>query len=367
MRRRVRKAAAALLAAIAAACGGGAGDADGPSATATAATSPDAQVARFDSMGLTLRGDLRLPDGSGPHPGVVLVHGSGPVSRDGAVPGQLNMAFPEPIEVLAELAEGLRDAGYAVLTYDKRTCGPFNGCADNGYPRPRDDLTVETFVADAEAAIAYLRSRPEVGSDGVAVAGHSQGASFVPALLIDHPDLVAGAMLAAPYDPIDEILADQAERSADLVASLDPEPPGAAGSVARLRDLAGAVRALRAGGGDDATMIGGASAAFWRSWLRITDGVPQLAAQATQPVLVLSGALDTTVPPAQAARWRDTLTGPHDRVTVLECVTHALNCVTQDDLARVRPADIGDTVDPRVITTLADFLDAAHRRQGGGR
>lgn len=336
---RVDRAAVLAVALLLAACAGAGGPAAQPDPSAPATSPPaaaDEQIS-FDSDGLTMAGDLYLPDGPGPHPAVVLVHGSGPVDRHATTPAQLDMPFPSPVTVFADLAAALRDGGYAVLTYDKRTCGPFNDCSDNGYPPIPADLTVETFVTDAGAAVAYLRSRDDVRPDAVAVAGHSQGGSFVPPMLIDDPELAAGVMLATAYDPIDEILEHQDA------------------------SLARQVRDLRSGPTDDTTMIGGASAGFWRSWMRMTDGIPALAGQVEQPLLVLGGRLDANVPPAQLQRWRETLTGDDRQVVTLECVSHALNCLEADDLSDVTPADIGTAIDPAVGATLVEFLDGALR------
>jgi len=292
------------------------------------------QEITFAGDGIELSGDLYLPEGSGPHPGVVLIHGSGPIDRNATIRGQLRTSFPEPVTVFADLAAALRDVGYAVLTYDKRTCGPFNDCADNGYPPPPADLTVDAFVSDATAAVAHLQALDDVDDDALAVIGHSQGASFVPAMLIDDPGLTAGVMLAAQHDPIDEILLEQDEQ------------------------LGKPVTALRSEDVEDGTIIQGASAAFWRSWMRITDGVPQLATQVTQPLLLVGGELDANVSPAQLDAWRQTL-GDDAQIVELECVSHALNCLDTDDMTTIVPADVGRTVAPSVTGTVIDFLDAA--------
>lgn len=295
------------------------------------------QAATFTSGDLELAGDLYLPEGSGPFSGVVLIHGSGPIDRDATLRGQLNMTFPEPVTPFADLGRALRDAGYAVLTYDKRTCGPFNNCADNGYPQPPDDLTIDAFIADASAAVAHLRSLEQVDAARITVVGHSQGGSLVPGMLIDDPDLAAGVMLAAPHDPLEQVLIEQDTAYED---------------VARLRseDVAGD------------TMIQDASADFWRSWLRVTDGVPQLASQVAQPLLVVGGEFDANVPPAQLEAWQRTLNDDeHAQVVELECVTHVLNCLATDDLSTVTPADVGETVAPIVTTTLVEFLGASVR------
>ena len=62
--------------------------------------------------GKELPGTLILPDGEGPFPVVVFVHGSGPSDRDETING--NKPFKD-------LAEGLAEKGIASYRYDKRS------------------------------------------------------------------------------------------------------------------------------------------------------------------------------------------------------------------------------------------------------
>ncbi|HEY0838563.1 MAG TPA: hypothetical protein VGD74_00110, partial [Vulgatibacter sp.] len=103
----------------------------------------------FASHGLELLGTITLPSRlDGPAPAVVLVHGSGPNARDEVMRGQMNMGFGFDLPVFRELAEGFSNAGYVVLRFDKRSCGPFNGCADNGYPMPDPDMRLGVLLDD---------------------------------------------------------------------------------------------------------------------------------------------------------------------------------------------------------------------------
>jgi hypothetical protein len=313
---------------------------------------PTVEAVTYPSGDLQLEGDLHLPASPGPHPAVVLIHGSGPISRHAALPGQLAMQFGFSIPVFDELARALADAGWVVLTYDKRSCGMFNGCAENSYPLPDDSLTTDTFAADAQAGVEYLRTRDEVNPEAVTVAGHSQGSTFVPGLLRDDPRLRAGIMLAAPFDSIDQVLADQAAFVAEILG------PGAADTpaVTQANDLAAQVAALRA---DPAATdaVGGASAAFWRSWMDVGDAAPTVIAEVTQPVFLLFGGNDWNVPVDQAAKWRTAAAGlDHVQLAAIECTTHALNCVNESDPAKITPADTGRNVDPTVPASLIEFL-----------
>ena len=123
---------------------------------------PTVEAVSYPSGDLALEGDLHLPATGGPHPGVVLVHGSGPISRHAQLSGQLGTQFGFAIPVFDELARALAEAGWVVLTYDKRSCGTFNGCGENAYPLPDDSLTTDTFASDAQAGVTYLRTSGEV-------------------------------------------------------------------------------------------------------------------------------------------------------------------------------------------------------------
>lgn len=61
-----------------------AGDVPGP---------PTVEAVRFPSGDLQLEGDLHLPTTPGPHPAVVLIHGSGPINRQSVLNGQLALQF----------------------------------------------------------------------------------------------------------------------------------------------------------------------------------------------------------------------------------------------------------------------------------
>lgn len=117
--------------------------------------------------GVVLSGTLYLPDGAGPFPGVVLLHGSGPQTR------------------LDRFAQALADAGLAVLTYDKRGVGRSGGryCAGvnllRGCLRPLADA-IQSQAADAAAAVARLAQVEQVGPARIGLWGPSQGGWVAP-------------------------------------------------------------------------------------------------------------------------------------------------------------------------------------------
>jgi hypothetical protein len=305
-----------------------------------------------------LVGTLRLPVGDRPAPAVVLIHGSGPQSRDSRLPGQLNMAFGFEIPVFAELAEALQANGMAVLTYDKRSCGPFNDCADNDYQLPSGDLTIQAFIDDAQAAVDFLRLRPEIDPTRVSVVGHSQGAQFITPMLEADPDLASGVMIAGPYRPIDEITEAQLDSTIELLGQLgiDREEALALPTVTPLVDIVDGLAEIRAGSSE---AVAGVSADFWRSWFDLHERSLSAAFRMTQPLLILNGEYDWNIPSTEAQAWADYLTGldAEFEMVTFPCVTHALNCVSEPDPTAITPMDIGSTVGTEVIDALVGFLN----------
>ena len=111
----------------------------------------------FRSGEATLVGTLVRPSGAGPHPAIVLVHGSAPQGR--ASWGYRSWADP------------LARAGFLVLFYDKRGTGESTGeWMDRSYA-DLDELT-----ADLRAAVDTLRRTAGVDGSRIGLLGGSQAA-----------------------------------------------------------------------------------------------------------------------------------------------------------------------------------------------
>lgn len=325
-------------------------------ASSTKASAALSHEVRIAAEGLTLEGTLDFPTGKGPFPALVLVHGSGPHSRDLALPGQLGMAFAQPIRAFKELSQQLNAHGFAVLRYDKRTCYTANGCT-NKYPVPSDAIVVHDFKKDAQAALRYLATRPEIDKKRIFVVGHSQGAGLVPAILQDMPELKAGVSIAAPgtsfagtvQSQIDKLFSNTPESQHDLLRT-------------QLKDLIAEVDKLKAleAGQDIKDKILGASPEFSRSQIQVAKEALSLAKSVDRPILVLRGTLDWNIPPADFAEWKEALqSSPHaakHRVQELPEVTHALNRLKQSDPSKLQPSDVEYRVHPSVAESIADFL-----------
>ena len=152
--------------------------------------------------GVRLAGTLTLPRMGRAFPVAVLISGSGPQDRDETIMEH------KPFLVLAD---HLTRQGIAVLRYDDRGVGASTGSF--GQANSRD------FAADVEAAMDYLRSRPEIDPGRVGLIGHSEGGYIAPMVAARRDDVAWIVLLAGTGVPGDQILLNQAERIARVAGT----------------------------------------------------------------------------------------------------------------------------------------------------
>ena len=322
--------------------------------------SPTHRELEVPAEGLTLAGTLSLPAATSPVPGVLLVHGSGPNSRHQASRGQLGMGFGVEVATFDALAAGLVERGIAVLRYDKRSCGPFNGCADNGYPPPSPELRADAFVDDAALMLDALGVAPEVDAARLFVVGHSQGATFVPLLAEARPALAAGVMLAAAHRPIDALLGAQRDLLVELLTEQGAPAEAIAQTTAPLDAALAQLQLLRAGTLAGDTPVLGAPALFWRSMIVLGERAEAAAQAVATPLLLVGGSYDWNVPLTEREAWETTLeeAGGPRTFRRFEGMTHALNWIAEPDRTQLGPADIGAHVHAPLLDALAAFVRA---------
>ncbi len=324
----------------------------------------------FDRGLWHLEGTLSLPArGEGERvPAAVIVHGSGPMSRDGVMRGQIGLGFGFELPVYKRLAERLTEHGYAVYRYDKRTCGTFNGCAETGHDSiPYDllevELTTGEAMGDARAALDAVIRHPAIDPGRTFFVGHSEGGEIVPILLSERPAVRAGVMLAPPFHTMALLIEQQSERVRWSFAQAgQPERAAAEGEA-----LLAAARALRRV--EQGTHLGepilGQPPGIWASWIDLARRAPEVARALDRPLLILGGRYDYNVAPSEIESWAAWLgaaaAAPH-RVRILDCVTHALNCISQPDPTRITAADIGRDLAPAVVEEVVLFLGAQAAR-----
>jgi len=121
----------------------------------------------FDNGDLQLAGMIFVPEGEGPFPVAVIIHGSGTSRRNS--------------KWYLSVTRHLRDNGIAVLLPDKRGCEKSEG---NWVGADFDDL-----AGDTVAAVAYVRAQEQFTDSRVGLVGMSQGGWIAPVAAADDQDI----------------------------------------------------------------------------------------------------------------------------------------------------------------------------------
>ncbi|MFI7451541.1 alpha/beta hydrolase [Nonomuraea sp. NPDC049714] len=131
----------------------------------------------FAVDGVTLVGELRVPEGEGPRPALVL---TGPFTgvRD---------------QVTGLYAARLAERGYVTLAFDHRNWGE-----SGGEPRCHEDP--QGKLQDLRAAVSFLRARPEVDGDRIGAVGICLGGGYALKFAAFDPRVKAFAGIAGAYN-----------------------------------------------------------------------------------------------------------------------------------------------------------------------
>lgn len=151
---------------------------------------------------ISLAGTLTLPTDGKASKIVILISGSGPQDRNEEIPGINHRTF-------LVLSDELTRQGIAVLRYDDRGVGKSTGIFQMA--------TSADFADDAEAAVKYILSRPDLKNMKIGLIGHSEGGMIAPMVATRNPNVKFIVSLAGPGIPIYQLYAQQLEEAMRLL------------------------------------------------------------------------------------------------------------------------------------------------------
>ncbi len=298
---------------------------------------PYADAAAFSEREVTvgvhaLPGTLTVPNGAGPFPAVVLVHGSGPSDRDETVGGT------KPFK---DLAWGLASKGIIVLRYVKRSLHA-----------PAGVVTSKDEVEDAaHEALALLRETPAVDAKQIFLLGHSQGGYMVPRVARTEPKLAGVVLMAGQARPMEDLVVEQLTYFATTIAPGDKK---LAGQVEAAKAFKNSVESPRLKAEDDVALPIGKAKLKGAYFLDLRGyDAPATAAKLNKPVLVLQGERDYQVTVTDLEAWKSAL---GKRATVR--TYPALNHLFVAGSGTPGPAEyaLAGHVDARVVTDIGAFI-----------
>jgi uncharacterized protein len=259
---------------------------------------------RFRSGAATLSGTLRLPPGPGPHAAVAWVHGSGRTTR----------------AYLPDLQALLLRHGVGVLSYDKRGIGQSGGSYPGESPYPS---TIDTLARDAEAAVRFLATRPEVDHHRIGLAGHSQAGWIVPFAASREAAVRFALIFSGPA-----VTADENDHYQNLTGEGETPP--------KLSEHEIDARVLAEG-------PGGVDPIPWIASLHI-------------PVLWVYGGLDQHIPPRLSALRLAPLAAEAGRDFAIETFPHANHALVETQTGLTSEMLRSDTFAPGLFADVGEWI-----------
>ncbi|MDO9460371.1 MAG: alpha/beta fold hydrolase [Alphaproteobacteria bacterium] len=277
-----------------------------------------------------LHGTLILPDKADYVPGVLILAGSGPVDRDGNVPGAENNS-------LKLLARGLAARGVASLRADKRGVG-----GSLATETREEDLRFSTYVDDAEVLLNYLCAEERISR--AFLLGHSEGA-LVATLVAQRAEISGLILIAGAGRPAAQVIESQLsaphvsasllQASSRIAAKLEQQMP-----VADIpTELSGLYRPSMQN--------------YLMSWFPINPA--RELAKTRCPVLIVQGGTDLQTGFADAqllARAR-----PESKLVLIAGMNHVLKQSPMERTANLQTYAAPDLpLAPELLSAIEDFL-----------
>jgi dipeptidyl aminopeptidase/acylaminoacyl peptidase len=258
---------------------------------ATEPAQPRTEEIRFRSGDFELFGDLRLPAGEGPYPAVIMVHGSGSATRNGAVP------FGPMIEIFQR-------HGYAVFSWDKPGSGKSTGRFDEG----RGLSQRAAILADG---VKVLVEHPVIDSTRIGLWGISQAGWVMPLALELTDDITFMIVISGgAEDSIEQTVYQFEQRflsaggTLEHVALIQQYGPQSLKTTSYAEYREAMEILIEIPGLDNIIELEIAEEDEWQPWPQDIDAFidpMEIIEHTTIPVLAIFGELDKNIDPIQGA------------------------------------------------------------------
>jgi dienelactone hydrolase len=242
------------------------------------------QNVSFGSEHWKLPATVTVPNGAGPFPAVLLVHGSGPNDRDETY---------GPNKPFKDIAWGLASRGIVVLRYEKRTKQN-----PEEFSKIQNFTVQEETIADAITGVNFLYASSVVDHSKIFVLGHSLGGMLAPRIALQSDQIKGLILMAGPTRHLEDLILEQSRYLANL---------SGLNQSAELADLDRLVMKVKNLDINQSEVVLGAPKSYW---VDLATYDPVETAQLLEiPLLILQGGRDYQVTMTDFARWNETFYG----------------------------------------------------------
>jgi pimeloyl-ACP methyl ester carboxylesterase len=297
--------------------------------------------------GFTLAATITTPStpAAGKWPAVVLVGSAGAVDREEATAN---------VPIFGKLAGELASAGYLVVRYDRRGIGQSGGRVESA--------TLDDYALDAGSVVTWLRKRPDVDRERVAVIGYGEGGLAALIAAQRFKSEIAAVALAGTAGVSGRSLA-LLQQAHALQRTNEPEASRKE-KIALQTRMMDAVITGKGWEGVPAVVRKQTDTPWYKSWLTFDPAAA--IAKMRQPLLIVQGGLDMHVfadsaaQLAKAGRARSNVPASATTSAVVPNVNHLLIEARTGELDEYASL-AGGVIAPSVITIVRDWLGATLR------
>lgn len=213
---------------------------------------------------------------------VIVVPGSGHVSRRGEVASNGVENYPEALEMSFQWAKSLSEQGFFVLSYDKRTCHHrVNSLCNNNEQRDVDQEGIMALARDLDQICRFAQKKLEDDSR-IILFSTTQGAQTI--ALSQCQQQVNGIVLLSPIiGNLDTMWVDGLKQAAAQSRSTNRKNR----LLNQKESMASFFASLKRGDFPENSNIHGASVKFWQSWLEASTNTLGYLKANNKPIFML--------------------------------------------------------------------------------
>lgn len=219
---------------------------------------------------------------------VIMVPGSGNVSRKGEVTGDGINSYEQALDVNLSWATALADHGFFVLSYDKRTCtNRINSLCRANAQKDIDEEGIIALARDLDQTFQFARKKLQSDSVRMVLLSTTQGAQTI--ALSEGAKKASGVVLLSPIIGDLETMWINGLAHAVKVAS----PSQKMRLMNQKESMADFFKSLKAGQFPESSIIRGASVKFWQSWIEASNSTLAALKKNNRPALLMFSSQDS--------------------------------------------------------------------------
>lgn len=212
---------------------------------------------------------------------VIIVPGSGNVSRNGEVSGDGIDSYDSPKDMSLYWARALSDRGYFVLSYDKRTCNSnVNALCNNVDQKNVNEKGIYALAQDVDSVYNFVKNK--LGESArIFFLSSTQGAQAIS--LSTSIKKVNGTILLSPImGDLQKMWTKGLKRAAITKSGAKKN-----NLLNRKENIDAFFNSLKNGHFPEQSNIKGASVAFWQTWMEASDNTLNSIFNSNKPALLM--------------------------------------------------------------------------------